>query len=391
MIRAGGCAALVFCTLLIPSAQASQKGWRVPQRQALVVGNADYETQPLENPKSDAGSIAAALKNIGFEVDLRTDTTKEGLERAIREFGARLRERSAIGFFYYAGHAVQFQDQNWLIPVKNSITYTEDVMSQGVRLGDLMQTIARSDALLTVVVLDACRNNPFKARTRGSLVRGLIPEKVPKSAKLGTAIAYSTAAGEAALDDSRYAEALKSFLVDPELTLAEVFQKTGSAVQRATKAKQEPWLSSSIYEAVRLADPSWAPEGMGTELSSITKPIPTEQPTRAYRIAGWTSLGLTAVSAAVGAIYLSKMMGHLNQEDQLFQMDLEDRNVRSALLNQRASAIRDANVGRNALIASGATLLSAAVFFFVDYLIATSEPSPALLSPSPGASPRLYR
>ncbi|MCI0665213.1 MAG: caspase family protein, partial [Acidobacteria bacterium] len=155
-------------------------------RVALVMGNGAYKDTPLTNPVSDARDIAATLSNLGFEVTKVENQTQTEMKRAIRAFGEKLR-KSAVGLFYYAGHGVQVKGQNYMIPVGAVIDKEEEVEYEGVDVGLLLAQMENAGNRVNIVILDACRNNPF-ARSFRSATRGLAVVSAPT----GTLIAYST-------------------------------------------------------------------------------------------------------------------------------------------------------------------------------------------------------
>ena len=154
-------------------------------RAALVIGNANYQNGALRNPVNDARAVAASLEKLGFKVLLRENLNREGLHQSIGEFG-KLLKGGGVGLFYYAGHGMQIKGKNYLIPVDADIQHEDDIEFRGM---DAAHTRAN------LLVLDACRNNPF-ARVSRSGNLGLAQMDAPK----GTLIALSTAPGSLAKD-----------------------------------------------------------------------------------------------------------------------------------------------------------------------------------------------
>ena len=217
------------------------------QRIALVIGNSAYDEMPLRNPVNDAGLIAAALRGLGFQVDERLDVDREGFEQAISAFGERLEGagRDAVGLFYYAGHGVQVNGRNYLIPLDAQIAGERDVRFQAVGADDVIRTMAFAYNRLNIVILGSCRNNPYAGRFR-SLTRGLAPMDAPS----GTLVAYATAPGAAAEDgdgdNSPYAAALARTMPKPGLLLGQVFNRVRAFVRDETERRQTPWEESSL-------------------------------------------------------------------------------------------------------------------------------------------------
>ncbi len=227
-------------------------------RLALVIGNAHYASAPLSNPKSDAELMAKTLRGVGFDVTLLVDADQAAMKRAIVELARRLRSAEAVGLFYYAGHGVQVDGENYLIPVGADIASQEEVALNGVSLTELLRTLDRGPSGLNIAILDACRDNPFPARTR-SAARGLAPVRAPG----GTLIAYATGPGEIALDgagaNSPYSGALAGEIPTAGAALEEVFRRTRRKVLAATGGKQTPWEHSSLtgefFFRTRAAEP----------------------------------------------------------------------------------------------------------------------------------------
>ena len=197
------------------------------ERIALIIGNTDYEVSPLKTAVNDATAFANLLSQIGFQVHLKTNTTQPEMEAAVQEFGRSI-QAGAIGLFYYAGHAVQHDGENYLVPINviSSITAPEHLRYKTVPLGYVLGVVNQSASDLNVVILDSCRNSPFKSFSR-DLTRGIT--RMPSSE--GTLIAYSTAPGKVALDGnanevhSPYTKHLLQHIKKPGLTIEQVLKK----------------------------------------------------------------------------------------------------------------------------------------------------------------------
>jgi hypothetical protein len=216
-------------------------------RVALVIGNSAYARAPLANPVNDARLIAAKLKAQGFEAFELYDAGQKDMKRAVQTFAATLRQRGkdVAAFIFYAGHGVQVKGENYLIPVDARIESEGDVDIDAVSLSSIMSMLENTETRLAVVVLDACRNNPF-GYARGSL-RGLARVDAPS----GSLVAFSTAPGKAAPDgpaggNSYYTAALAQAMAEPGLKIEEVFKKVRVAVREQTKGEQTPWESTSL-------------------------------------------------------------------------------------------------------------------------------------------------
>lgn len=214
-------------------------------RLALVIGNGSYTNSPLRNPVNDASDVARELKTLGFEVLSYTNLNQNEMKRAVREFGKKLKDNGGIGLFYYAGHGVQVKGVNYLIPVDAQAGSEEEVEYESVEAGFVLAQMEAAGNSLNIVILDACRNNPF-ARSYRSADKGLAQMNAPS----GTLIAYSTAPGSVAADGTGEngvytAELLKQMKM-PNLSIEDVFKQVRIAVRSQTQNKQTPWESSSL-------------------------------------------------------------------------------------------------------------------------------------------------
>lgn len=224
----------------------SSPGWS-NARVALVIGNSDYRVSPLPNPVNDAALMAATLRSVGFEVLEHTDLNRREMKRAFSDFGLKLEDsgKNTVGLIYYAGHGVQIGGENYLIPVGTQIFDELDVEIEGIRASSLLGTLRNSDTAMNIVILDACRNNPFKARSRSG-TRGLAKMDAPT----GTLLAYSTSPGDVAEDgsgnNSTYTAALARAIKNPGAKVEEVFKKVRVNVMDRTQGRQVPWESSSL-------------------------------------------------------------------------------------------------------------------------------------------------
>ena len=227
------------------SVEERPTGERVDERRvALVIGNGAYDTGRLRNPVNDAAAMSAALQGAGFEVTLLEDAGFLDIRRAIRGFGAALK-RGGVGLFYYAGHGVQVRGVNYMIPTDTEITAAEDVEAEGLDVNRVLAKMASAGNRLNIVILDACRNNPYGQSYRGAR-SGLAQTRAPS----GTYIAYATAPGQVASDgqgaNSPFTEALISAMGREGLKLEDVFKEVRGQVQTASRGDQVPWTSSSI-------------------------------------------------------------------------------------------------------------------------------------------------
>jgi hypothetical protein len=232
----GAIALLLFAVGAIASAQE--------HRVALVIGNADYKTAPLKNPVNDARAMASALRNLGFVVLTGENVGRKAMLQKLREYRDTLRPDS-VGLFYYAGHAIQVKGQNYLIPTDATVRTEAEVDEESVNLGHLLDRLDEAKNPINIVMLDACRDNPF-GRSFRSASRGLAQVDAPT----GTLIAYATAPGRTAADgdgaNGVYTEAMLRVLKTPGLKVEDVLKRVRASVVQSTKGAQTPWDASSL-------------------------------------------------------------------------------------------------------------------------------------------------
>ncbi len=224
------------------------------QRVALVIGNSDYtRIAALDSPVNDAHLMTAALRRVGFDVIDGTDMTKGAMESAIIDFGRRLRGAGphAQGLFYYSGHGVQSRGVNYLIPLDAPITEESHLAIKAVPAWWVLDQMDDAQNRLNLVVLDACRNNPFKAgRDKNPIGRGGLQVV---DAPTGTLIAYAAAPGRVAFDGrgvnsiySPFTQALVEAMELPGLQVEDVLKRVRKTVRTRTENRQQPWWASSL-------------------------------------------------------------------------------------------------------------------------------------------------
>ena len=274
---------LIIWSLLITSFTSGQDKRQLTQektavqsgdRIALVIGNGRYQTvSTLDNPVNDATDISAALKTLGFEVITGTDTNLVQMRRLIRQFGERLERQKGVGLFYYAGHGVEVRGRNYLVPVDADISREVETEDYAIDVNTILRQMDNANNGFNIVILDACRNNPFsRGWNRSGDSGGLANVNAPT----GTYIAFAAAPGSTASDgkgtrNGVFTGALLKNLKRPNLKLEEVFKATRDEVMKLTVRKQVPWDSSSVqgdfYFA--LSPKSSTPDPAKTEPSII--------------------------------------------------------------------------------------------------------------------------
>ncbi len=241
----------LWLTPLIGIAQSSPQ-----KRIAFVVGNAHYEQSALDNSVNDARLMTIALQKLGFDVYEYEDCDRETLRAAIGDFSKKLKEdKAATGLFYYSGHGVQAGGRNYLIPVDAVAQNEAGLEASTVNLDVLMQGFAEAGNMANIVILDACRTNPFEGNVPAA------PNNQPgakrtddftaqKSAPAGTFIAFSTApecnAGDGTRGVGLYTQELMEAMQTPAAPIESVFKKVRTQVKELSEGKQIPWEHSSL-------------------------------------------------------------------------------------------------------------------------------------------------
>lgn len=214
-------------------------------RTALVIGNGLYDVAPLKNPLNDAQDVAAALRVLDFEVLEYLNADRKDMRRAIREFGDKLKAKGGVGLFYFAGHGMQVDGKNFLLPLDAGVESQEDLLDEGVNAGYVLDQMKQAGNDLNIVMLDACRNNPFESQFR-SATRGLSRMQGPT----GSLIAFATSPGDVADDgegrNGTYTKFFLDYVMEPGLTLEQVFKNVRRSVEEHTNGDQIPWESSSL-------------------------------------------------------------------------------------------------------------------------------------------------
>jgi uncharacterized caspase-like protein len=264
----------VFCCLLPLLVSAAQAERRV----ALIIGNGRYAAVPgLDNPENDASDIGAALRGLGFEVEIASDAGRAAMDGAIGRFGQKA-YGADIALLFYSGHGMQVDGENYLLPVDFQPSGAGNPMTGALRLSAAMQAMA--GAANKIIILDACRDNPFVAKLRSlgnprSIGPGLAAVSTgeryralgsglaqPSAGEAGTLIAFSTSPGSVASDGSGrhspFTAALLQYLASPGLGIQQVLTYVRRAVITATGGRQTPWDNSSLLQDIVLRPPATA-------------------------------------------------------------------------------------------------------------------------------------
>jgi uncharacterized caspase-like protein len=231
---------LVFCLFFPEAVFSSQR-----QRIALVIGNGNYELNRLVNPVNDANDMAAALKKCNFTVIKTINATRQEMRQAIRRFGEAIAIGNAVGLFYYSGHAVQVEGDNYLVPIGAGVYREDEVADECLKVSSVLRKMESARNRLNIIVLDACRDNPFGGSFRSSF-RGLAKMDAP----IGSIFAFSTAPGSVAADGSGrnglYTSVLLQHMLTPNLEIGQLFRRVRIEVMAASEDKQVPWESSCL-------------------------------------------------------------------------------------------------------------------------------------------------
>lgn len=239
------CVTMVFTSL---SYEASAK------KVALIIGNDNYSglTQ-LQNAQTDARGMDKTLRRLGFDTVLALNAGLRDIGKALGKFEKKL-NNADVGLVFYAGHGIQANGENYLIPIDAKLESEDDLrFGGGVGLKEVIGAMKRSGSALNLIILDACRNNPLPASGRSTgTSRGLAVSSLPAGLGVkGTAILYSAAPGQIAQDGPKgghgvFTGALLQVISIPGLPVEQVFKKTAALVSEGTHGKQEPWMNSSI-------------------------------------------------------------------------------------------------------------------------------------------------
>jgi len=246
-----------------------------PVLHALVIGNSDYtKAQRLDNAGSDARAIAEKLREFGFNVTERHDQTLAGMRSSLREFHSRLENaEDAVALLFYAGHGIQQRGANFLIPVDADINKEYEIQDAALNLKTVLSSVGDTKPRLSIVMLDACRNNPYEKRIRG-ISRGLDFKGAGLAAVesiQGTILSYATEPGNVAVDGydghSPYTAAILKHIDTPNLSIQDMLNQVGLTVMSMTHGDQKPWVSSSPVQQFCFAG---CDKGSGLQLVSGT-------------------------------------------------------------------------------------------------------------------------
>jgi hypothetical protein len=273
---------LVLAVLVTALPLAAQAATDAERRVALVIGNDDYQTaNKLANPVNDARAMAAKLKELGFDVIAVENGSQQIMRRAVGQFSNKLGP-DAVSLFFYAGHGMQVNGHNYLIPIDAEISTEQTVQLESIDVDAVINQMAMAKSRINLVILDACRNNPYERRFRGQS-GGLASIEAPT----GTLIAYATSPGKVAADgdsgNGLYTSELLTAIDAPGAKVEDVFKQVRRRVEERSHNDQTPWEASSLTGDFYFTGPT-------TVIAAPAPPAPTTQPTTDREVVLWTSV-----------------------------------------------------------------------------------------------------
>lgn len=219
---------------------------KISKRVALVIGNADYKFAPLKNPVNDAKGMTEVLKDLGFYVIYEKNANRELMIAAINKFQKKL-GKDVLGLFYFSGHGIQHEGINYMIPIDMSELTVSNVKFNSVKIDYVLSTMTETNNQVNIIILDACRDNPFQKGYKTMATKGLA---IVNYAPSGSLIAYATAPNQVAKDgygdNSPYTKHLKTIIRKPGLSIEKMFKEVRNAVLKETNDQQTPWEHSSL-------------------------------------------------------------------------------------------------------------------------------------------------
>jgi len=266
-------------TLMIPAAVLlGTQSASAENRLALVIGQSAYRSVPaLPNPANDAKAVTQLLTDSGFEVSTAADLSQGQMREAVSEFAGKVAAKGAdtVALVFYAGHGLQIDGENFLVPIDIDPKREADIPIQAVRLNDILNTLTSVPSKMRILMLDACRNNPFPDLKTAGAGLAIVDAKVGAP---GTFLSFSTSPGAVAEDgsgsNSPYTNALLAAGKEQNIPIEETFKRVRLAVNKVTEGRQTPWDSSSLTEDFRFSG------------ASVAGPKPAAAPKKS--VAEWT-------------------------------------------------------------------------------------------------------
>lgn len=255
------------------------------QRLALLIGNSAYKSSPLLNPVNDVRLMEGALRDAGFTVIKAENASIREMRRLVRDFGDKLKASGGVGLFYFAGHGVQVRGENFLVSTDSDIRNEDEVPDDSINANVILEKMQGAGNRMNLIILDACRNNPFAVKSR-STASGLATMNAPS----GSLVAYSTAPGSVAFDGARnnglYTEYLARAIRQPGLPVEEVFKQVRTAVRKESGNQQTPWENTALEGQFFFKAPAAAPSTVPAP-AAVRRSVPD---TTALELAMWDSV-----------------------------------------------------------------------------------------------------
>lgn len=320
----------------------AQEADYVNNKTALIIGNSTYKDAPLKNPENDAKVIGETLRELGFDVLQYTNLDKEGMKRAMRQFSEKLKENPGVGLFYYAGHGIQADGNNYLVPVNSNVEEQFEIEFECIEADRALAVMEYSNNPFNVVIMDACRNNPFRSFSRGAGDVGFV---APRNPPTGSIVAFATQPGKTASDgtgsNGLYTQELVKAMKTPGIPIEEVFKQVRINVSRMSDAKQVPqeWssLMGDFYFKEKPAPVQNVIQPTNSETNTVT--IDNSEP----------QISFGTATKIVGSIELTTMMSGI------FYMDGKVKNNGVAIGTGLVIPINDVTIGAHTLELRGQT------------------------------------
>jgi uncharacterized caspase-like protein len=273
---------LLFLAIFLSQSFSFVARAEAAERIALILGNGDYQNAPrLPNPVNDATDVAAAFGRLGFSVQLIKNGNFDAMRRGLLNF-AQQAQGADIAVVYFAGHGMEIRDENWLIPIDAQLALDASANQEAISLGGIIPIVSRARKL-GLVILDACRDNPFSRQMllsqpgRALAPRGLIPVEPPNSVLVAFAAKHGTTADDGAGRNSPFTAALLHNLEVPGLEINYLFRNIHDEVNQATLQRQEPYIYGTLSK-----EPIYLKAATDPQLVTTAQPAkPVEQDTRA--------------------------------------------------------------------------------------------------------------
>ena len=285
---------------------------------ALLIANAGYDHLPrLRTPLQEARQLGAALKRIGFEVQMLTDGSQDEMREALYRFEERVRERGGTALFHYGGHGVQVNGVNYLLPVDRNIPDERRVRSLAISADEISGALQAARSTANIVILDACRDNPLPRETRTTDVRGLAPINDPPP---NTLIVFAAGGGEVARD-GLFTPTLLKYIEEPGIEITEMLRRVRGDVYEASGGKQRTADYNQLFTEVYLAGGARLDRGADIEAGDVPLPIAEEFPTgKVERLDFFRRIGLIIGETSDESIFMvTPLIGYRPDDDVTLQ------------------------------------------------------------------------